>query len=273
MSASLKSGLIWSTTLSYFLSLKCSHVESFSTNPPLMRQPDVSFNMFQSSRNLNGHLKTRNTSTSLRAEPVEIMVSMYKDALIDNPFETKLVTGGVLAFCGDAIAQSREDEYDAPRAMAFVSFDMVYRALQIALFPEITRICNGNLLSSILSSVNLSTDIHHLATLEQTFANQFVVIPFIYYPIFFSMTGWLQGLSTTTTIERAQSTIFPLLKRNWLFWIPVQYFQFGYVEENLQIPFLCLAGLIWTFILSTSAGSTQKYDASQKIPEEAMERI
>lgn len=270
----MQCGLVRSTTLIFFLlTLECSYVRSFQTTPYLVRQSDISIIRFPKSRNLKGQKQSRNRSTSLQVEPVGIMVSMYKDALMDNPFETKLVTGGVLAFCGDAIAQSGDDEYDAPRAMAFVSFDMVYRALQIILFPEIIRTCDGNLMSSILTSVNLSTDIHYLATLEQTFANQFVVIPFIYYPVFYSMTGWLQGLSTRTTIERAQSTIFPLLRRNWLFWIPVQYFQFGYVEENLQIPFLCLAGLIWTFILSSAAGSTQKYDAGQEIPEEAMERI
>ena len=75
-------------------------------------------------------------------------------------------------------------------------------------------------------------------------------IPLFYYPLFFSLTGWVQGLTVDATIERAQTTIFPLLKRNWAFWLPVQYFQFGYVDEPLQIPFLCLVGLIWTFIFS-----------------------
>jgi hypothetical protein len=56
------------------------------------------------------------------------------------------------------------------------------------------------------------------------------------------------------------------LKRNWLFWIPVQYFQFGYVDEPLQIPFLCVVGLAWTFILSLAAGSVQTYDQEGEEP-------
>lgn len=95
----------------------------------------------------------------------------------------------------------------------------------------------------------------------ETTANQFIVIPFIYYPLFFSLTGYVQGLSIDATIDRAQTTIIPLLKRNWTFWIPVQYFQFGYVDEPLQIPFLCVVGLAWTFILSVAAGSVKTYDA------------
>lgn len=95
----------------------------------------------------------------------------------------------------------------------------------------------------------------------ETTANQFIVIPIIYYPLFFSLTGYVQGLSIDATIDRAQTTIIPLLKRNWTFWIPIQYFQFGYVDEPLQIPFLCVVGLAWTFILSVAAGSVKTYDA------------
>jgi hypothetical protein len=91
------------------------------------------------------------------------------------------------------------------------------------------------------------------------------VIPLIYYPVFFSLTGYVQGLTKEQTIERVQTTIVPLLKRNWLFWIPVQYFQFGYVDEPLQIPFLCVVGLAWTFILSLAAGSVSSYDEEEVV--------
>merc|ERR1712087_658818 len=49
------------------------------------------------------------------------------------------------------------------------------------------------------------------------------------------------------------------MKRNLLFWIPVQYVQFGYVPTWVQIPFLSAAGLGWTFILSVLAGSARGY--------------
>lgn len=45
------------------------------------------------------------------------------------------------------------------------------------------------------------------------------------------------------------------MKRNLLFWIPTQFAVFGFVEENLQIPILIVCGLVWTIILSLSAGN------------------
>jgi len=166
-----------------------------------------------------------------------------------------------LALLGDAIAQSREENvpYDGKRAGAFVAFDISYRAAQTALFPIITEYCDGHLLGNVLSFV----DERSLAVLEQTLANQLVVIPVFYYPLFFSLTGAVQGLTMEENIVRAKESIVSLLKRNWSFWIPVQYFQFGFVDEPLQIPFLCLAGLVWTCILSASAGSVRSFEEEE----------
>ena len=38
----------------------------------------------------------------------------------------------------------------------------------------------------------------------------------------------------------------------------VQFVQFGFIEESLQIPFLAVAGLGWTFIISAFAGNAKK---------------
>ena len=69
----------------------------------------------------------------------------------------------------------------------------------------------------------------------------------------------MQELPIDEIIERGRTTFWPLMRRNWLFWLPVQYYQFSYVDEPLQIPFLCLVGLVWTLILSASAGSVEKF--------------
>lgn len=244
--------------------LHISHVSSFNVNTPhsLNSFPGAARSTYSRAQTTTTSIST---STTLNASPVPIeeMISWYRGSLDVHPIATSMVTGGILAFLGDFIAQkanasSPDDKYDPTRAASLVSFDVVYRASQCALFPEIVKLCDGRHLGSILPMADLSGDMHNLAVLEQTLANQFVVIPFFYYPVFFTLTGFAQGLSAEASLERAQSTIVPLLKRNWLFWIPVQYFQFGYVEEQLQIPFLCVAGLAWTFILSATAGSAQK---------------
>jgi Mpv17 / PMP22 family len=83
----------------------------------------------------------------------------------------------------------------------------------------------------------------------------------LYYPVFYAITGVVQGLTGEETLARAKDTFVPLMKRNLLFWIPVQFGTFSYVEENLQIPVLIVCGLVWTVILSVSAGRVT-HDAS-----------
>lgn len=185
----------------------------------------------------------------------------YQHALHEHPLFTKMATGGTLATTGDAIAQFQQtSKYDTKRAASFGTFDMAYRALQHYSFPFITTTCQGNILRS--------------AAMEQTLASQLGIVPFLYYPVFFTLTGYIQGLSWQQTRQRAGDNFVTLMKRNLLFWIPVQYVQFQYIPEELQIPFLSVAGLCWTCILSLSAGSTAKYTTNsvqQQVEEQTLE--
>jgi len=172
-----------------------------------------------------------------------------------------MATGGVLATCGDAIAQSKTDEpYDTRRAGSFFTFDMAYRALQHVSFPVIVASCHGQFLSDVVPS-DLNLPPEALAAMEQTLASQLGIVPFLYYPVFFTLTAYIQGLTAPQGLERAKENFLPLMKRNLLFWIPVQFIQFGYIPSDLQIPFLSVAGLCWTFILSVAAGSAKSYAA------------
>lgn len=175
-------------------------------------------------------------------------LSGYRELLKTNPLPTKMATGATLAVCGDAIAQAKaadDAEYDKRRAASFAAFDMCYRALQHFAFPVIVATCQGQYFGS--------------AAMEQALASQLGIVPFMYYPAFFALTGAIQGLSIEGAWNRAVDTFVPLMKRNLLFWIPVQYVQFAYIQEDLQIPFLSVAGLAWTFIISLYAGSAKSY--------------
>ena len=191
----------------------------------------------------------------------------YTDLLAQHPLLTKMATGGVLATCGDAIAQSQTPEpYDRRRAASFMTFDMAYRAVQHAAFPVIVHECQGQYIGGLLSNLHLTALINlpteYAAAWEQTFASQLGIVPFFYYPVFFTLTAFIQGLSAQGAVERAKENFVPLMKRNLLFWLPVQFVQFGFIDENLQIPFLSVAGLCWTFILSLAAGSASSYNKS-----------
>jgi len=185
----------------------------------------------------------------------------YTDSLVQHPLATKMITGGVLATSGDALAQSRTDEqYDTRRAASFMAFDICYRALQHFSFPIIVHECQGQFLGPLMSTFPTE----YAAAMEQTLASQLGIVPFFYYPVFFALTGFVQGISADAALERAKENFLPLMKRNLIFWIPVQFVQFGFIDEQLQIPFLSVAGLCWTFILSVAAGSAKGYSSSQQ---------
>mmetsp|Transcript_11980 Transcript_11980/g.28666 ORF Transcript_11980/g.28666 Transcript_11980/m.28666 type:complete len:87 (-) Transcript_11980:267-527(-) len=57
------------------------------------------------------------------------------------------------------------------------------------------------------------------------------------------------------------------MKRNLLFWIPVQFVAFAYIPQDQQISVLIVCGLVWTVILSVSAGAIKTEDSeSDSIP-------
>jgi len=217
----------------------------------------------------------------------------YKHLLATFPLPTKMATGATLAVAGDAIAQraaaaksappsSSDDDdasaavvpttakYDKRRAASFAVFDSAYRALQHSTFPYIVQHCHGTVLAGLVAAVlplHHSTELmqtidSYSAAMEQTLASQLGIVPFLYYPAFFALTGAVQGLDFEQAVDRAKENFFPLMKRNLLFWIPVQFVQFGFVPEDLQIPFLSVCGLAWTFILSMAAGSAKQYISS-----------
>lgn len=193
------------------------------------------------------------------------LLGAYKQILATHPLPTKMVTGATLAVCGDAIAQSKDPsaEYDSRRASSFAIFDMVYRALQHFAFPIIVATCHGQYLGQwdVMNLLHAS----QWAAMEQTLASQLGIVPFLYYPAFFALTGFVQGLSAGSALTRAKENFLPLMQRNLVFWIPVQFIQFGYIQDDLQIPFLSCCGLAWTFILSVAAGSTKSYTPQKEV--------
>lgn len=203
------------------------------------------------------------------ANPAASLLDTYTHALKAHPLTTKMLTGGVLATCGDAIAQSQTDEdYDKRRAASFGVFDMAYRALQHVSFPVIVAQCHGQYAAALFGSLGMASLVQDhaswLAAGEQTLASQLGIVPFLYYPVFFALTGVMQGLTSEEALNRAQETFIPLMKRNLLFWIPVQFVQFGFIPTDLQIPFLSICGLCWTFILSAYAGKAKGYSSEEE---------
>jgi len=199
------------------------------------------------------------------------LLASYKATMVQHPLQTKVATGSFLAVVGDALAQIREPSqttYNPRRAASFAAFDGCYRFFQHNAFPFIISLCDGKVLGSLLSSlpgVIIGPSLKQgLAALERTLVYQLVVIPLMYYPIFFTFTGYLQGLRPAEILQRAKTTFLPCWKKNLMFWIPTQMVMFGLIDEYWQIPFACVMGMLWSMILSVTAGNAKAVTANNK---------
>jgi len=196
----------------------------------------------------------------------QILLEGYKAALVSRPLRTNVLTGASLAVIGDKLAQMRDTEksYDLRRASSFAAFDSCYRMFQHVAIPIIVNLGQGNALTSLVSMIPLVTmgskSVAFCTAMERTLLYQFGLIPFFYYPVFFTFTGVMQGLTLTETFNRAKTSFFPCWKRNLMFWIPTQMVMFGLVDEKWQIPFVCVMGILWSLILSITAGKAKQSD-------------
>lgn len=217
------------------------------------------------------------------------LLDAYMSLLVKHPLSTKAVTAALLAALGDALAQFKEQQvkleqshvaidkaihriqgnatvgvkeradqftFDLRRSYSFALFGATYTgAFQNFLFPWLEDHFQGDLLAAVLMSRGFEVDHQLLAAVERTCANQLACIPLLYYPTYFAITSALNGLNATRAVTRARKLFLPLMRRNLAFWIPVQFTQFATVPTALQVPFVCVAGLVWNAILSASSGS------------------
>ena len=247
------------TVLISYSSSRCCN--AFGVVPPLP-SPDIVFWTQQ-------HVITTAAST---VPKLPDLFALYQNALHTLPLQTQMTTGAVLAVAGDTVAQAVQHkshrsssplQLDVTRTASFAAFDACYRAVQHILYPPMKDYFHGQFLypaiSKMLPALN-AFDQHHnqvlSAAAEQSLVSQLVVIPLLYYPIFFAVTGMVQGLTWEQSMERGKQSFVPLMQRNLLFWIPVQFGVFGWINDDaLQISILIACGFIWTMILSAFAGS------------------
>lgn len=213
--------------------------------------------------------------------------SLYAGFLAAAPLPTAAITASSLAVAGDLLAQQRatpDEPLDMRRTAAFAIFGACYTGIfQYNLFALLIETCDGTTLLHVLNDGQMvvndlwdatrgiapystpeqfavspaldSAMLPTLGALERTLLNQLLVIPVLYYSLFFVVTGVAYELTPAASLERARSLWIPLVMRNLLFWLPVQFYQFSSIEPELQLPFVCVAGLVWNIILSAVGGS------------------
>ena len=202
------------------------------------------------------------------------LFSAYNGMLQDEPLLTKALTAGTLAATGDMVAQrlsasrshilSYEDrqplfefEYDARRGATFALFGAAYTgSFQHFWFGWL----NDHLMITIETAEmaiapwapgGLPAPSPEILAAAKVAVNQFVVIPLLYMPLYFALTGLLGGLDAEAALTRMKYLYVPLLRRNYVFWLPIQFVQFFALPPAWHVPFLSVASLVWTCVLST----------------------
>ena len=265
--------------LSSFLLAISIHRASSFVIPPRKLFANINVCQCSSSSKLSLQIATQEIVPS--NDQVNILQT-YADLLQTHPLATKSITAAVLACSGDAIAQIRSSaySYDIRRGAAFLIFGAAYTgafqhywfdylAEHIAQWGEVLGVWGPDHVSlpvalvetdpawwryfDIVSQLENPPSPNALAV-GKLVMNQFVMVPMIYMPLFFAFTGLISGLDFNQSFARAKSLYLPILRRNYFFWLPVQFIQFLAIPMDFQITFVSTASLVWTVILSTIGG-------------------
>ena len=130
------------------------------------------------------------------------------------------------------------DTYQVVRGLTFSNFGAIYTgAGQHHIFGWLQTHCTGSWLLP--------------AAVECTLVNQCVIIPLLYYPLFFLLSGLSRGMGLQSTFMDARRNYVPFILSNWRFWLPVQAVLFACVSAEFLVLATCLAGVVWNFILSS----------------------
>lgn len=174
----------------------------------------------------------------------------YNEVAQRYPFGTGVVTTVVKTSAADLFAQKvieKREEVDWKRHGVFISFGLFYLGgFQYYLYNHLfVRWCAG--MTAALG--------HKGSAPIKTFIDQAIHHPFFYFPVFYSLKGYVEGAAPADIFQRYRNELWENCKALWTIWVPAQLVNFSVVPRHMRIPFVAGVSFAWTVIISVMRGA------------------
>jgi predicted amino acid-binding ACT domain protein len=153
----------------------------------------------------------------------------------------------------------RREKVDWKRNAAFAAFGFVYLGgVQYTLYvPVFGRLFPNAANFAAKPLAQKLTDVRGMIQLvAQTFLDQCVHHPFMYFPAFYVTKELVMSSSPNITkvLQDYKKNMREDLLALWKVWVPATLFNFAFMPMHLRIPFVAGVSLLWTCILSAMRG-------------------
>lgn len=173
----------------------------------------------------------------------------YNRLLLEKPMSTNMISGGVLGFIGDQIAEQAlpDIQKDPARTAAVTGFGFFYQGY-------VSRLVY-NMYDTLLPKRILKNSLK--AGVVKALLDNFVHATVLYTPAFFIFTActtklwrgeWTDG--DAWGLQSCKKNWWPTCVACWAMWIPVQFTTFALVPIHLQVLYVNSWCVAWSGTLS-----------------------
>mmetsp|Transcript_8365 Transcript_8365/g.27403 ORF Transcript_8365/g.27403 Transcript_8365/m.27403 type:complete len:200 (+) Transcript_8365:38-637(+) len=172
----------------------------------------------------------------------------YEAALASNPVPTKMVTGGLLWGLGDAVAQAGTAE---PMDAARLGRAVVYGT---AIHAPVAHV-HYEFLEAFVQRFRVSAG---AAPIVKLVMEQFVYWGWLSNALYHFSMATMEGYGVTDSVQRVNDRLWPTMKSQWAFWIPVQYLNFKFVPVRHQLGVVLATSVAWCSFLSLTFNAKEE---------------
>lgn len=175
-----------------------------------------------------------------------------KGFLQKHPLLVSLVSNTAKAVVADVVAQKiieKKKDLDFKRVGVFGLFGLGYLGgWQYCVFNKAFVKCE-----QIMTQTYKMTKLKQAAVL--TTLDMGVHTPLMYYPTFYAIKGYMQGISLNQSMEIYKNNFKADMVNICTLWIPVQIANFTFLPLYMRMPCITGVSFVWTMLLSFKRGN------------------